>query len=402
MRLSDTFNLSTRMFQARKARTLLTILGMGVGIGAILFLVSLGYGLQRALMDRITTADSLVSLDVTETKDSPIHLDARAIETMKTINGVESVSPAFRVTAQASINGVSPDLTILGVSPQFLQSGGIHLDKGVMLSDSQPTGVLISSVLAQAVASPGQDILGQELHLTFFLSRSDAPLGTGDASPIDTIESTETYTVAGVFPSDETLAYVDTLSLGMIPIDRYIQAKVKCQSSAVMVAVRDQILAQGFAVSSLSDTVDQADKIFQVVRIVLMGFGIVSLIVSAIGMFNTMTISLMERTEEIGIMKSVGASDATISGLFIFESMIMGFLGGVGGVFMGLLASSIVNLLLAFLASRLGGKPVDLFYSPPWFIAFVIAFAAFVGLLTALIPAYRASKIDPLDALRYK
>ena len=131
-------------------------------------------------------------------------------------------------------------------------------------------------------------------------------------------------------------------------------------------------------------------------------FGCIALIVSAIGMFNTMTITLLERTEEIGIMKSIGASNSMISWMFIMEATIMGFLGGLVGVIIGWLEGEILNLLINLVAAHFGGESVSLFYSPWWFVAAVIAFSAFVGLLTGLVPARRAAKIDPLEALRYK
>jgi ABC-type antimicrobial peptide transport system permease subunit len=131
-------------------------------------------------------------------------------------------------------------------------------------------------------------------------------------------------------------------------------------------------------------------------------FGIIALIVSAIGMFNTMTITLLERTEEIGIMKSIGASDRMISLMFIMEAAIMGFLGGVVGIIIGFLEGETFNFLVNLIATNFGGEKVDLFYSPLWFVMSIIIFSAFVGFLTGLAPARRASKIDPLEALRYK
>jgi putative ABC transport system permease protein len=161
-------------------------------------------------------------------------------------------------------------------------------------------------------------------------------------------------------------------------------------------------LEQGLLVSSLSDTVDQANQIFGIIQIVLISFGIIALIVSAIGMFNTMTIALLERTGEIGIMKSIGASRSSISIMFIAESTIMGILGGIGGVVVGILGGKIFNTMINLVASRFGGQSVNLFYSPMWFIVVIVVFAGFVGLFTGIVPARRASKIDPLDALRYK
>ena len=131
-------------------------------------------------------------------------------------------------------------------------------------------------------------------------------------------------------------------------------------------------------------------------------FGVIALIVSAIGMFNTMTIALLERTVEIGIMKSIGASDLSISGMFVTEATIMGFLGGIGGVILGLLTGEIFNALINFVATKFGGTSLDLFFSPPWFIFMIVVFGTVVGCATGVIPARRASNIDPLDALRNK
>jgi putative ABC transport system permease protein len=166
--------------------------------------------------------------------------------------------------------------------------------------------------------------------------------------------------------------------------------------------VRAAVVEKGLIASSISDIVDQANKVFSVVQIVLMMFGVIALVVSAIGMFNTMTITLLERTEEIGIMKAIGASNTAIWLMFISEATMMGFLGGFGGVIIGYLEGEAINLIINLIATRFGGERVDLFYSPLWFVSTIIIFGAFVGFLTGIFPARKASKIDALDALRYK
>jgi len=196
--------------------------------------------------------------------------------------------------------------------------------------------------------------------------------------------------------------YINAGTLADFKIDNFAQLKVKCATNEVLGQIRDEISSQGFLVSSLSDTVEQANQVFRVVQLVLMIFGIIALVVSAIGMFNTMTIALLERTEEIGIMKAIGASNWSISWMFLMEASIMGFLGGLGGVILGLAGGKIFNLLINFIAQKMGGQSVVLFFSPLWFVGVIIAFATIVGFLTGFVPALRASKINPLDALRYK
>jgi putative ABC transport system permease protein len=153
-------------------------------------------------------------------------------------------------------------------------------------------------------------------------------------------------------------------------------------------------------VSSLSDTVSQVNKLFSVVNIILGLFGIITLAVSSIGMFNTMTVALLERTREIGIMRSIGASKLDILSMFIIESTLMGFFGGIAGIILGIASGQIVNLIVNIAAKYMGGKPLNLFAYPLWFLGFIVVFSIFIGFATGIGPAKRASALDPLEALR--
>jgi putative ABC transport system permease protein len=119
-------------------------------------------------------------------------------------------------------------------------------------------------------------------------------------------------------------------------------------------------------------------------------------------MFNTMTVTLLERTKEIGIMRTIGASPTDIKFLFVSESIIVGFLGGVSGIVIGVGIGFIVNVTLNAVATQFGGKAVALFAFPMWFLLFIAAFSAAVGYLTGIFPARRASLLNPLDAMRFE
>lgn len=131
-------------------------------------------------------------------------------------------------------------------------------------------------------------------------------------------------------------------------------------------------------------------------------FGGIALVVSAIGMFNTMTVTLLERTGEIGIMRTLGASSNDIKILFVSESVIVGFLGGIVGILIGVSIGFTLNTMVNVAASNFGGKSVALFAYPLGFIMFIAAFSAIVGFLTGVFPARRAAGLNPLDAIRYK
>ena len=167
-------------------------------------------------------------------------------------------------------------------------------------------------------------------------------------------------------------------------------------------SVRAELAAKGYLVAAVSDTVAQTRNVFRIIKVILLLFGMLALAVSAIGMFNTMTVSLLERMHEIAIMKALGASVGDIWSIFLAESVIIGFLGGVGGIVMGICSSELFNLFLNIVAVHFGGEKIDLFYSPIWFFVFIIVFSIVVGFATGFYPAKRAASINPLEALRYK
>jgi ABC-type lipoprotein release transport system permease subunit len=389
MRLPDLFKLSFRMFKARTMRTLLTILGMSVGIAAIIFLVSLGYGLQRTLLERITTSDALVSLDVTgsvEGRDTP--LDNNALEALKGVPEVVGVNPVLEIPGQGKFPALTLDLDTVSAAPGLEKAEGLKLVAGRFFSTA-PNEAVVTEDLAAVLGVEPVALLGTSVSFTLFQEEGG------------TFTPSAPYTIVGV-ASGENTAYLPLASLQGLSIGSYSKIKVKASSTQTVDQVRHAIEEKGFAASSISETVDQANKVFRAVQIILMIFGLIALIVSAIGMFNTMTIALLERTEEIGIMKAIGASRSDISLMFVMESTLMGFLGSVGGVFLGIAEGEVVNVLINLIATRFGGSAVDLFFSPLWFIVLVIAFGAFVGFLTGVFPARTASKIDALEALRYK
>ncbi len=394
MHFTDILKLSLRMFRARTMRTILTILGMSIGIAAILFLVSLGYGLQQTLLQRITTSDALATLDIAEDQSKGAVINQESINKIRNISGVVETIPAVRVRGQGKFGAITLDLDTLGSSATFLRLENIKVLSGHLLSTEAKT-IIITSGIAKTFGKPPEDMLGNDFALTLFL-----PIEEKDGQT--TIIGPETFRVVGVIESEENVAYFALSDFPGADTGHFQALKVKTETAQQTSPVRDEILKLGFAVSSVSDTISQANKVFGAIQIILMAFGLVALFVSAIGMFNTMTIALLERTEEIGIMKSIGASRMSISLMFIVEATLMGFLGSLVGVALGWLGGKMCNYLLNFIAGRFGGASVNLFSSPVWFVILIIAFGSTVGLLTGVFPARQASRIDPLDALRYK
>lgn len=404
MKISDLVSLSTRMFKTRPMRTFLTILGVSVGIGTVLFLVSLGYGLQNIILSQITTADSLLSLDVSVGTSGLIELNQESIDNISKIPDVIEISPVANFSAQLTLGELTGDGLLYAVNPSFFRLSGImpkYVDekqKEVFSSDNAYEAV-ISTAGAKLFNLSPEEIIGKQISLTIFL-----PEQTEEGfEEVKVLKRDEKYTIKGVVEDENTnYVFFPLKTISDLSIAKYDQMKVKVASNEVIEKVRNEIIEKGFLVSSLSDTIDQANKIFKIIQIILALFGFVALIVSAIGMFNTMTIALLERINEIGIMRAIGITRSDIRKLFLLESLIMGFLGGLGGVAIGYLAGEAANVGVNFLAKNFGGQPLDLFYRPLWFVGIIIGFSTVIGFLTGVYPSVRASRLNPLEALRYK
>ncbi|MBU4536533.1 ABC transporter permease [Patescibacteria group bacterium] len=406
MLYSDLFRLSIRGFKGRSSRTFLTVLGLGVGFGAVLFLVGMGYGLQDLLLKEIATSESLLSLDVAPGKVETIVLDRSNIDKILAFEEVEKISPKVTLPAQMSINDLIANTTVYAVNNDYFDLGGIIPSNGKLFSN-EATEIVVSSAVIKLFDLKEKDIIGSEVSLQLFLPNEltqdikyEELLVDGE---IEIIDLPDKFKIVGVVNNSEaSFVFLPLNFLSELNINRYDELKVKVTSNEFLAPVREKIFDMGFLVSALSDTVDQINKIFGAIQVILGVFGFIALVVSAIGMFNTMTITLLERTNEVGIMKAIGASNKDIAFIFLSEAVVMGFLGGVIGVLVGIMAEWIFNFALNILARSLGGVFVDIFYNPLWFILSIIIFSMVVGLLTGISPSRRAARLDALQALRYK
>lgn len=211
------------------------------------------------------------------------------------------------------------------------------------------------------------------------------------------------FKIVGVIPEDKTpifyVAFSDLRSLG---VKNYSQIKVAAENQALLPEVRNQIQSMGYATSSVADTVDQIKVFFARARLVLALLGMAALGVAALGMFNTLTVSLLERTREVGLMKAIGMKSHEVQELFLTESMVMAFFGGILGLTLGIALGKSIGIVLSLFAYFRGIGYIDVSFVPASFIIVILIFSLFVGIVTGIYPARRATNISALNALRYE
>jgi putative ABC transport system permease protein len=402
MQVADLARLSTRMFKTNPLRTWLTILGMGVGTGAVVVLVGLGFGLQQIILEQIVFGDSLLSLGVSATGARNLAITDEVIANFEKDPNIEDAAPLARYPALITYKGLTGNIFIQGAEPAYLRYAGITASFGdVFVEEDIANGnevMLSPAVLKLFGIEDPESFIGQDVSFRLLI-----PAGDG-TDLINEINIEKKFRVKGITKEEGVLNVLMMLPelRNYVGIEEYDRAQVKVVSNEFLTATEESLIEEGFRVTALSKTVEQASKIFQGIQVVLATFGGIALLVSAIGMFNTMTVTLLERTKEIGIMRTIGASPRDIKLLFVSESIVVGFLGGVSGIVMGVTLGFAVNIMLNIAASQFGGQSVNLFSFPMWFLVFIAVFSGTVGYLTGIFPARRASLLNPLDAIRYE
>ncbi|PLX20600.1 hypothetical protein C0584_05150 [Candidatus Parcubacteria bacterium] len=392
----DLFRLATRMFRTNRSRTILTILGISVGIGTILFLVSLGYGLQQVILSQITTSDALLSLDVSVSDLEGISLNQESVDKIRGVSQVEIISPLVSLSSRMKVDQISSEITANFVDANFFRLDGTTLKLGDFYGADEKDKIIVSQASLQLFNIPEEEAIGKKVSFSVYKNVDESGLR-------ELVDVGEEFEIVGVADDEaSSFAYLPYSLSRVIGDVNFSKIKVKVDKEESLEIVRSYLIDQNFLVSALSDIIEQANQIFKVAQIVLALFGVIALIVSAIGMFNTMTIALLERTQEIGIMKALGATSADIWQMFLTESVIIGFTGGAGGILIGMLGGEVFNNIINVLAGAYGGDKIDLFFTPAWFIITVTIFSTVVGLITGFYPAKRAAGINALVALRYK
>ena len=211
------------------------------------------------------------------------------------------------------------------------------------------------------------------------------------------------YTIIGMLPDTKTPAYYVPFSdLQNFAVTRYSQLRIMVKDQNKLSQVRTEIEGMGFRTSSVVDTIERINTLFASIRIALLVLGMVALAVASLGMFNTLTVSLLEKTRQVGLMKAMGMKSHEVKRLFLAESVIMGVAGGIVGLLLAFLGGKLLSVGLSSLSIAKGVGVIDITHIPSTLAVLVVICAFFIGVLTGWYPSRRATKISALNALRYE
>ena len=402
-----------------KARTVLTSVGVTVGILTIVTLVSLGIGVQREMIRnfesvgletltiRPKTEERTVFNQFGEPRRTKI-IGPAVVEEIRTMEQVVDVIPhvnlPYSMNVLLDIGGKNGKVRYISDPTNDSVAGPFEppdrILAGRQIAWDERGQIVLSENVLENLEEDYEGLVGREVKLVLHAPRGDV--------------QTFSFTVAGVTSGQwgVVVGLADQLAIkewwyndpDLLQTQGYDALTVKTHSLNDATQVLDRLEQMGFEVRSLKTVMDMANRGIIILQTMLGSVGGLALLVASIGIANTMIMAVYERTHEIGILKAVGAAPRQIRALFVLEASLIGLLGGVVGTTGGLLLSLALNrLILLILAWKdVDFPPTPFFAISWWLVALALAFAALVGLLAGLYPAARAARLDPLEALRYE
>jgi putative ABC transport system permease protein len=427
MGVSQALRVAWGSLVSNKLRSLLTILGMAIGVGAVITLMAIGNGAQAAVQAQFNSlGTNLIFIQPGTTNSGGVRQqagsvntltydDAQAVADPNNLPDASTVSPELTTGAQMVYQSQNTFGRVYGVTAQYAQVHNYNVQQGTWLADDQVQGnanvVILGSAVAQTLfgnTSPiGLNIRlnagqpgpggGQRTGLFQVIGVGEAKGGSGFDNP-DTAVYIPITTAMGKFSRQTTGAGAKTVS------QITVQAASAAQTDAVEQEITQLLMTRhhisdptqiDFSVTSQQDQLQTRQNITGVLTIFLGAVAGISLVVGGIGIMNIMIVSVTERTREIGIRKAIGARKNDILMQFLVESMLVSLLGGLTGIVAGVAVSAVVN------GQKLNGQAMQTLVTPGSIIL-AVGVAAAIGIFFGLYPAYRAASLRPIEALRYE
>lgn len=436
MKFLDIVGMSAGNLWRRKLRTFLTVLGVMIGTTSIVVMLSLGLGLKAAIMEEVSAYGSMTEIEVYRNYgNDDIQLNDSTLENFYAIPGVQSVSPILRVNGTFIQGKYSAYANIMGVSQEYLSKipvgeGRLPAADGkqleILMGNTVITDFYVTATYQYPYYEKGElanvDLMNKTLFTQFQSTGYEGPDGNWVEQPAKKnifpvvgmveggVEDWNQYSYGAYVDIDVLKSYLKkTYKNTMIPgqpTDKngkpykelvYDNVTVSVTSADEVETVMQTIQDMGFSCHSQAEWIKQTEQEMLIIQAVLGGIGAIAFFVAAIGIANTMMMSTYERTKEIGVMKVLGCSLPNIRTLFLTEAAFIGVLGGVTGLGISYVLSSIANRVLPAMMGYEGSR---ISVIPLWLSAAAIIFAAFVGMIAGFFPAQRATKLSPLAAIR--
>jgi len=443
MRILDLFRMSSSNLLRRKLRTFLTVLGVVIGTASIVVMISLGLGLRKSTLDQIEQYGGLTTINVysndyygsSSSDDETKRLSDEVVEEIAQIPHVELVSPKLSIYVMAKQGVYEGNFQIYGMTAEALRRMDIKIGQGELppadggLQLFYGNQILTNFYNAKKCeyywetgVLPDVDLMNDPVFIIFdtdayWQSKNNDGSGQTTLPPKKYIIPTSGLMEGSLEDYSENaysvFADIDALKAQLKKVFKnkvipgqpqtksgkpykelyYNELYIRVDNMDNVQAVQQEIKNMGYEASSNAEWMEQMQTQMGTIQMVLGGIGAVSLFVAAIGIANTMMMSIYERTKEIGVIKVLGCDMGNIRTMFLMEAGFIGLFGGIIGLILSYGISVVINVVAKDYYQGIS-------YIPLWLMLASIGFAMLVGIIAGYFPAKRAMKLSPLEAIR--
>ena len=446
--LIDSIKMGFSDLKKRKFRTILTAFSIAIGTMLLIVMFGLGEGVQKIYEDNIEKSehfkiitvvnrepgkeakDSDGNLNFEDGKDKKINKDT--LESINKIDGVKGIvaETSSQITEAKIGDKVGTKATIIGRDVNYTIFNEALINKvknnnkknnkdnnepiiaGKNLEKGDINSVLVGEKYLEKMGIKDYDsLIGKEIELVVDLPKVEGSINKepfiikAKIAGIINGDYEESYKIIGSVELVSKFQEYYTGEKDYFNKNGYSSLSVECNTLEDVKKVNDEINTKlVYGTFASTDRSEDMNKIFSVVKGIFVAAGIIVLLVSAIGVVNTMTMTVYEKTKSIGIMKAQGASRGHINVMFLAQSGVLGFLGGILGSILAVVAAKgLDKFVIEQLAKKGAADSIEkLFYTPIWAILASIGFSILVCLIAGIVPAKRAGKLNPVDSLRYE
>lgn len=399
MRTNIILRLALKNLWAHRLRTFITVTGVMIGIGSIIFLVSLGYGLEKLVTEQVANFNAFTVIDVPSPSNADSKIEQASVDKIASIGHVKYVSSvsnlAGRIRKQEGTS--TAETVITAAKDDYWKLSDISTSSGTF--PQKENEIAVNQSVLTLMGEKAENIIGKDVYLDIIITKD---METNATESLRVVEDVPLHVTGVLNDNKGSVVFISPDLLIKNGTTKYSALKIKADNKDNVDLIRKQVENIGFETEYVGDTVSQITQVFTLFRFILALFGLVALVVAALGAFNTLTISLLERIREVGLLKALGMRNRDVYRLFIFESLIIGFMGGMLGLVLGVLLGDLINHIVLAFSLKSGAEAITLFVTPITFSVSVAIFSMIVGFITGWYPSKRAVKINPLDALRYE
>ncbi|MDP4178714.1 MAG: ABC transporter permease [Bacillota bacterium] len=428
MKISDLLPLIWTNMWRRKARTILTMVGVIIGSVSIFVLVSIGSGFQKFVMDKFGSFSDMNTINVYPLETKTVNdgsntskikkgkvLNDNAVKEIRNLPHVKSCVPKISLgtgmgVAEYKKNQMNSQLT--GILMK--EYGKVHtLLYGKVPSDSSNECIIDKTLAMYVVDQENPNKVTNE-QIKSLVNKQISYLITKNNENGEPVSKKYQFKVSGIYDGGLTEAlnikipmkYAkdilqwETGSSNIISKTGYNSVDIVVDSPNNASKIKDKLKEMKYNYSSFEDAEKSINSVLNGVKVVVGAIGGISLLVAAFGIANTMNMSIYERKKEIGVMKVVGASLWDVKKIFLGEASAIGFLGGVIGLMIGLLTNFIINIFISSFFAKQGSSVSNLIFVDFKLVLFVLVFATGIGFLSGLYPASRASALDVISTIK--